>query len=258
MAQKRMFSLEVINTDEFAEMPITSRLLYYELGMRADDDGFVGNWKLILKMSGLTEDDMRILIAKRFVIAFDSGVIVIRHWRINNYLRNDRHHETRYKDELEQLSLDNDVYELESAENTEMLPSGRQVVNRDKNSIDKNSIDKNSIDKVNISSRCTKKFVPPTIEEVREYINLKGITNVNAEDFLDYFTTGNWVDAKGQHVKNWKQKLLTWHKMDLGNTRRQQPKVTSNPFMEILLEQGDNDGKGEDNKIIDDVEASIS
>lgn len=145
MAQKRMFSLSVTDTDQFLEMPITSRLLYYELGMRADDDGFIDDWKKILKFTGLAEDDMKILMAKDFVIPFESGIIVIKHWRLNNYIRNDRHHPTTHQKELSQLYVDNDIYELESTGNTEMLPGGCQVAYRDKNRLDKNRLDKNSI-----------------------------------------------------------------------------------------------------------------
>lgn len=144
MANKRMFSLEVIDTDIFLEMPLSSRLLYYELGMRADDDGFVDNWKKIIKMTGLAEDDMKILIAKEFIIPFDNGVIVIKHWRLNNYLRNDRHHPTRHKAELAQLYINDDVYELETTGKSTMLPTDSQAVYLDKSSIDKNSIDKSS------------------------------------------------------------------------------------------------------------------
>lgn len=105
MAQKRMFSLNVVDTDRFLEMPITSRLLYYELGMRADDDGFVDNWKKIMLFTGLKEDDLKILIAKSFIIPFESGVIVIKHWRMNNYLQNDRKKMTSHQDELEMLDI---------------------------------------------------------------------------------------------------------------------------------------------------------
>ena len=131
MAQKRMFSLSVVDTDNFLEMPISSRLLYYELGMRADDDGFVDNWKKIMTFTGLKEDDMKVLIAKKFILPFESGVIVIRHWRMNNYLQKDRIKPTIYQEELKQLSLDNNnVYTLD----TDCI-----------HSIDKNSIDKNSL-----------------------------------------------------------------------------------------------------------------
>jgi len=136
MATKRMFSLNVVDTDAFLEMPVTSRLLYYDLGMRADDDGFVSNWKKILLFTGMKEDDMKVLIAKKFVIPFESGVIVIRHWRMNNYLQNDRTKPTIYQEELKQLEVDeNNVYNLDT----------KCIHSIDKNSIEENSIDKNSI-----------------------------------------------------------------------------------------------------------------
>ena len=137
MANKRMFSLNVVDTDKFLEMPISSRLLYYELGMRADDDGFVDNWKKILMFTGLKDDDMKILISKNFIIPFESGVIVIRHWRMNNYLQNDRTKPTIYQQEFKELDVDeNNVYNMYTD----------RIHSIDKNSIDKNSIDKNSID----------------------------------------------------------------------------------------------------------------
>lgn len=115
MALKRMFSLNVVDTDKFLEMPISARLLYYELGMRADDDGFIDNWKKILLFTGLKEDDLKILIAKNYVIPFESGIIVIRHWRMNNYLQNDRTKPTIHQKELKKLTLENNnVYNLDT------------------------------------------------------------------------------------------------------------------------------------------------
>lgn len=139
MALKRMFSLSVVDTDSFLEMPISSRLLYYELGMRADDDGFIPNWKKILMFTGLKEDDLKLLIMKNFVIPFESGVIVIRHWRMNNYLQKDRTKPTLYQEELKKLSIDkSNVYNLD----TECI-----------HSIDKNSIDKNSIEEKEVQEK---------------------------------------------------------------------------------------------------------
>ena len=156
MAQKRMFSLNVVDTDAFLEMPITSRLLYYELGMRADDDGFVDNWKKILMFTGLKEDDLKVLIAKSFIIPFESGVIVIRHWRLNNYLQNDRKKTTIYQEELSKLTLDDsNVYTLDTT----------CIHSIDKNSIDKNSIVENSID---IVEQDTTTFI---IKQVIDYLN---------------------------------------------------------------------------------------
>lgn len=113
MATKRMFSLNVVDTDSFLEMPMSARLLYYDLGMRADDDGFIGSCKKILLFTGAKEDDLRVLITKGFVIPFENGVIVIRHWKMNNYLQNDRIKPTIYQQEYNQLSIDSSgVYNL--------------------------------------------------------------------------------------------------------------------------------------------------
>ena len=135
MAQKRMFDKTITNADDFLEMPDSSQNLYFHLSMNADDDGFVNNWKSIMRMTGHKEDDLKVLIAKQFIIPFDSGVIVIRHWRINNYLRNDRYKETKFKDEKNQLILgENEEYLLKNN-------LGIPMVDTDKISIDKNSID---------------------------------------------------------------------------------------------------------------------
>ena len=106
MAQKRMFSLKVVDTDKFLEMPSSSQALYFHLGMHGDDDGFVSSPKKIARAVGCNDDDIRLLAAKGFIIPFDSGVIVITDWRINNTLKNDRYQETIYTEEREMLRLD--------------------------------------------------------------------------------------------------------------------------------------------------------
>lgn len=161
MANKRMFSLSVVDTDKFLEMPISARLLYYELGMRADDDGFVGNWKKILLFTGLKEDDLKILIMKRFILPFESGVIVISHWRMNNYLQNDRIKPTIYQEEFKKLQLDNNnVYNLDTS----------CIHSIDKNSIEENSIDKNSIE---VYSSAKAEQCEPKMKEIIDYLNFK-------------------------------------------------------------------------------------
>jgi len=115
MANRRMFSLSVVDTDLFLDMPQSTQNLYFHLGMRADDDGFVSNTKKIMKMIGATDDDIKLLIAKQYIIPFDSGIIVIKHWRMNNYLRNDRYKETNYKEEKEKIRVDeNLVYQMDT------------------------------------------------------------------------------------------------------------------------------------------------
>lgn len=111
MAERRMFAKTIIDSDAFLEMPATSQNLYFHLSMRADDDGFVNKPKAIMRNCGAKDDDLNILFARKFVIPFDSGIVVIKHWRINNYLRNDRYRPTVYQDEKSSLYLDeNNAY----------------------------------------------------------------------------------------------------------------------------------------------------
>ena len=108
-----MFSSQIVTSDDFLEMPLTSQALYFHLGISADDDGFVSPRK-ILRMTGAGEDDLKVLVAKQFFIPFNSGVIVITHWKQNNYLRNDRYTPTIYKNEMNQLSSIQNVYHLDT------------------------------------------------------------------------------------------------------------------------------------------------
>ena len=141
MAQRRMFNKTITNSDDFLEMPVSSQCLYFHLSMNADDDGFINNWKSIMKLTGSKEDDLRVLVAKQYIIPFDSGVLIIRHWRLNNYLRSDRFTPTNHQKELSKLTLDeNNVYQ--------MSPSGIPNDNPDRlDSIDRLD-SKDSIDEI--------------------------------------------------------------------------------------------------------------
>ena len=106
MAERRMFAKTIIDSDAFLDMPITARLLYYDLAMRADDDGFVNSPKKIMRMIGASQDDLMILTGRKFIIPFDNGIVVIKHWRIHNYIRKDTYNETPYKEQKALLELD--------------------------------------------------------------------------------------------------------------------------------------------------------
>lgn len=108
-----MFANKVVDSDMFLEMPLSTQALYFHLSMKSDDDGFVSNPKRILRTIGCCEDDMRILVLKRFIIPFESGIVVIRHWLINNYIRSDRYKPTIYLEEKAMLiKSSNDTYEF--------------------------------------------------------------------------------------------------------------------------------------------------
>ena len=160
MAEKRMFAQQIVNSDAFIEMPLSAQALYFHLSMKADDDGFINNPKTIQRMVGADDDDLNVLMEKNFVICFDSGVLVIKHWRINNYIRGDRKKTTAYSEEMALLTCkDNGAYTLNESlcqsnvrQVTVKCPSSDSQMSgkcQATDGIDKNSIDKNSIDKNN-------------------------------------------------------------------------------------------------------------
>lgn len=135
-----MFNKLITNSDDFLDMPISSQCLYFHLSMNADDDGFINNWKSIIKLTGAKEDDLKVLIAKQYIIPFETGVIVIKHWKLNNYLQKDRYTTTSFQKEFGQLYLD---------KNTNSYELYTDCIHRlDKISIDKNSIDNNHINTI--------------------------------------------------------------------------------------------------------------
>lgn len=146
MAERRMFAKTIIDSDVFIDMPISARLLYYDLAMRADDDGFVNSPKKIMKFVGASTDDMNILIARQFVIPFESGVVVIRHWKIHNYIRKDRYQETTCKEEKRLLSIDeNNRYELNNMPSIIGQPNDNQRLTQDRIGKDRLELGKDSI-----------------------------------------------------------------------------------------------------------------
>ena len=105
MAERRMFTQKIIDSDAFLDMSLSAQALYFHLNMRADDDGFINNPKKIMRIINASDDDLKLLITKRFVLCFESGVIVIKHWRMHNAIRKDRYHPTQYTEEFESLGL---------------------------------------------------------------------------------------------------------------------------------------------------------
>ena len=172
MAERRMFAKSIVLSDVFLDMPMSARCLYFTLGMLADDDGFVGNPRSIMRQCGASQDDMSILLQKRFILGFKSGVIVIKHWRMNNYLRNDRYHTTTYLEEMDLLSIDNKGAYTEKDGNKAVvdigIPSGNQVVTEYGETED--SIGKDSIGNKDILSG-NPDHKKDSVKEIIDYLN---------------------------------------------------------------------------------------
>lgn len=224
MAQKRMFDKTITNSDDFLEMPDSSQNLYFHLSMNADDDGFINNWKSIMRMTGHKEDDLKVLVAKQFIIPFDSGVIVIRHWRINNYLRNDRYVETKFKDEKSKLTLDDNlVYQVDT----------NGIHSIDKNRIDKNSIEEKKYIKEKKETYGTYKRVKLTEDEYQKLVEDYGEETITKQiQLLDEYIESNnnknkytnfnlvlrksirdkWFDKKETKYEETQRKIEEWLK----------------------------------------------
>lgn len=163
MAERRMFAKTIIDSDAFLDMPLSSQCLYFHLSMRADDDGFINNPRRIQRLIGASDDDLKLLIAKAFVLTFESGVIVVKHWRMNNYIQKDRYRPTVYQEEMEKLTVkENGAYTFKALD-TDCIQNGYRLDTQD--SIGKNSLVKNSLDK----SSLVKEIDAPPLVEGKDY-----------------------------------------------------------------------------------------
>ena len=227
MAERRMFTKRITESDAFLDMPSSTQMLYFHFSMNADDDGFVNNPKKIQKMCGASDDDFKLLIAKSFIILFDSGIIVIKHWKMHNYIQADRYRPTDYVEEKSMLGIkSNKAYTLDvSKMDTECIQNG--YVGKD--SIDKDSIDKDSIDKDSIGESVrgekAKRFYPPTLDEVKQYCEERN-NNIDPMAFIDFYSSKGWMIGKNR-MKDWKAAVRTWERK-----RKEQSKAESSVYDE--------------------------
>lgn len=187
MAQRRMFSRKITDTDKFIEMPATTQNLYFHLNMNADDEGFVDRVSIIQRMIGASGDDLKLLIAKGFIIPFESGVVVIRHWRIHNYIQADRFQATIYQNEKSQIEYD-------KSKIASIKPLDQCIQNVSKMDtqvrIGEDSLDKDRLDKVNYlySGEDEKKSLSQIIKSSNIKINERHTQMLMDYIALDHFT----------------------------------------------------------------------
>ena len=266
MAERRMFAKTIIDSDAFLDMPLSAQALYFHLSMRADDDGFVNNPKKIQRMVGASDDDCKLLLLKRFLITFESGIVVIKHWRIHNYIQKDRYKPTLYKREMAQLEINQnkaytdhpqdriqdvykDVYTLDTDCIQDVSKAETQVrlgkysidnikeIDKDNKLVEEYSIGGNNAAAPQNNNKKT--FSPPKIEEVKAYC-LERNNTVDAERFIDYYTANGWMVGKNK-MKDWKAAVRTWER-STANDNRQQPQQrkqsSGNVFLDIAHEEG--------------------
>ena len=213
-----MFAKTIIDSDAFLDMPLSSQALYFHLSMRADDEGFVNNPRKIQRMINASDDDLRVLLAKNFIIAFESGVIVIKHWKIHNYIRGDRINATNYQEEKALLEIkDNGSYTLCQTDVSQMSDISQADV-----SIGKVRLGKVSIGKERESK--SRAFTPPSLDEVRAYCSERN-NNIDPQRFIDFYESKGWFVGKNK-MKDWKAAIRTWEQRDKESPKKKTESLT--------------------------------
>lgn len=212
LAERRMFSKTVINSARFLTMPPSSRLLYYDLGMAADDDGVVEAFTVI-RTTGAVEDDLRVLVSKGFVLLLnDELVAYITDWSKNNQIRKDRYQPSIYKKLLVKLSPD-------SHRLTDGLPDGNQRLTQ--YSIGKDRLGKRSVVEDNKADKPPRtRFISPTVEEIKAYC-LERKNSVDAERFFNFYSANGWKQGHGKPIVDWKAAVRTWERQTSVNAGKE-------------------------------------
>lgn len=214
MAERRMFAQTIIDSDAFLTMPLSTQALYFHLSMRGDDEGFVNKPKAIMRTLGASEDDLKILIAKNFIIPFESGVVVIKHWKIHNYIRGDRLKDTVYQEEKSLLiEKENGSYSINVNRLTDNCQTNDgQLTGNCQHRLGKVSIGKVSIeeDKDADKPQRSPKFIKPSLEEIKEYCNERN-NGIDAEKFFNHYESNGWMVGRNK-MKEWKAAVITWEK----------------------------------------------
>ena len=222
MAERRMFAKTIIDSDAFLDMPQSTQLLYFHLSMRADDDGFINNPKSIMRNTKCNEDDLKLLAVKKFIIPFESGIVVIKHWKIHNYIAKDRYKETKYKEEKSSLSLDEnnayteciqDVYGMETQ------------VRLGKDRLGKVSLGEDSIEDISGSDEPRK----PTKHKYGEYNNVL-LTDEELEKLKDEYPDwqerierlSSYVASTGKKYKSHYATIRNWARKDAATKQQEQ------------------------------------
>ncbi|RBR85131.1 phage replication initiation protein [Enterococcus faecalis] len=277
MAERRMFAKTIIDSDAFLDMPLSTQSLYFHLSMRADDDGFINNPKKIQRMVGCGDDDLKLLMAKRFILVFDSGVIVIKHWKIHNYIRNDRYKPTLYQEEKAELAEKNSkAYtfktEIIESENNLGIPDDnrmgyqmdtqvrlgkdRLVKDKKKNSVEPSSTMHELFEKVwkTYPKKTNKK-------KAREQFLKKFKTEEDLEsfkkgykDYLAYIKLNDWYHP--QELFRWIRDDRYNDEYDLSQTNKL-PAYSKVPMRQEKLPEWANNQKQEEEKLSSEEQAEL-
>ena len=246
MAERRMFAKTIVTSDAFLDMPATTRSLYMLLCVMADDDGFVNAPRSIMRQSGATDDDMKLLIVKRFVLTFESGIVVIKHWRIHNLIQKDRYKETKYLEEKATLALDeNNAY---TEADPSVYPECIQPVSKPEPQV---RLGKDSLGKSREGEVIEEAAPPkPTRHKYGSYKNVlftdEEYAKLQAEYPADYAERierlSEYIASTGKSYKSHLATIRAWARKDKAPAKKQE--TSSNPFLDMLKTQTKEEGFG--------------
>ena len=231
MAERRMFAKTIVLSDAFLDMPLSARCLYFTLGMLADDDGFVNSPKSIMRQAGASTDDLNLLMVKRFILAFDSGVIVIKHWRIHNYIQKDRYKESKYMEEKATLMIDQNGAYTECIQDVSTLDTQvRLGKDRDRLELGKDN----------------EEAAPPKITRHKYgmyenvFLTDEDYEKLQAEFPHDYSERierlSEYIASTGKKYKNHLATIRNWARNDVA--KKPASRKGGNVFLEIAQEEG--------------------
>ena len=234
MANKRMFSKDITDADPFIEMSSAAQALYFHLNQGADDDGFNNQVSMAMWKAHASVDDLKVLMAKNYVIRFEGGLIVIKHWRLHNTLRKDRYTPTNYQEELKMLGIkDNGIYTLGCQVVAEGLPDGCHSI--DKNSKDKDSLVEDSIEAAPPkSTRHKYGLYENVLLTDEEYEKLQEEFPTDYSDRIERLS--EYMASTGKKYKNFLATIRNWAKKD--TAQRPANRKHGNVFFEIAQEEG--------------------
>lgn len=237
LAERRMFAKTIVTSDAFLDMPLSARCLYFTLGMFADDDGFVNNPKSIMRQVGASQDDLNLLLVKRFILAFESGVIVIKHWKIHNYIAKDRYKETKYIEEKSTLMLDEkgayteciqDVYKMDTQVSIGKVSLGKV-------SLGEGSVVEPTTTATEAEEGNQLKLIGGTLGRNVVYLTDNQMANLIDKLGLDEFNRcvgrlADYIIKKNAHIKNHYDTILKWHKEDTSHNTSHRQSVSQNEY----------------------------
>ena len=239
MAEKRMFTNKIVESDAFLGLPFSTRCLYYGLNMNADDDGFLNSPNKIIRITGASEKDLKTLIAERFVLDFGGGIICIKHWRMHNTLKKDRYKPTQYQKEFSMLTIQEDGSYTENNRSGTIMEPERN-----------HSIDKNSIDQISIVEEREDKENKPIRHKYGEYKNvllsdadLEKLKNEFPQDWQKRIENlSSYIASTGKSYKNHLATIRNWARKETPSQYQQQNRTNtasanSNPFLELAKDE---------------------